>query len=130
MRLILFTTWFLMLSTLAGCAGENTREKGLSETLRSYEHTIRWGKMENVNNYLKDQIEFSKESFDKMKHIQVTNYRVLSKTITDDGLKQLVEIRYYNDEYAVERSITDPQNWEYDDEDERWYLTSTVPNFK
>jgi len=130
MRIITLAIWLLFLSSLTGCAGENTRDRSLDNVLRSYEHTIRWGKMENVNNYLKEPIEFSKDTFEKMKHIQVTSYRVLSKTINQNELRQLVEIRYYNDEFAVERSITDPQKWEYNEESETWNLISTVPVFK
>ena len=130
MRLIVLATCFLFTLSLGGCAGENARSKGMVKILRSYEHAIRWGKMENLNSFRKEQVEFSAEHFEKMKHIQVTSYRVLSKTLTTEGLKQLVEIRYYNDEYAIERSMTDPQTWEYDDESEDWYLTSTIPNFK
>ena len=42
---------------------------------------------------------------------------------------QVIEIRYYSDLDARERSITDRQVWRYDEESKRWWLHGDLPDF-
>ncbi|MCW9024059.1 MAG: hypothetical protein OQK73_05200 [Gammaproteobacteria bacterium] len=115
---------------LTACAGPSKKDRSLQETMRAYEHSIRWSRMENINNYLKEPIEFSAEMHEKLKHIQVTSYRLLSRTLRKNEINQLVEIQYYHDQNATVRTITDAQKWEYDEEEEAWFLISKPPKFK
>ena len=41
----------------------------------------------------------------------------------------MVEIRYYDENFAKEHTITDNQKWIYDDDLSRWALTSELPEF-
>ena len=127
---LLKVLFVIMVVSLAACAGPSKKDRSLQETLRAYEHSIRWTRMENINNYLKEPLEFSAETHEKLKHIQVTSYRVLSRTLRKEELNQLVEIQYYHDESATVRTFTDAQKWEYDEEEEIWYLVSKPPKFK
>jgi len=44
------------------------------------------------------------------------------------ALRQAVEIRLFNRNQAVERSLIDQQEWRYDAERERWFLHSGLPD--
>jgi hypothetical protein len=43
---------------------------------------------------------------------------------------QIVDFQYYRMSNVTVRTITDGQKWEYDEEKERWYLLSELPNFE
>ncbi len=124
---ILLLSFILLLS---GCAGNNKKSLSLDSTMRSYEQTIRWGDLEKATGFLKEPGDFSAERHDKLKKIQVNGYYILSRTTTKEGLEQVVEIKYTKDASVVVRTITDAQKWIYDEEEERWYLDSKIPEFK
>ncbi len=125
--IILLSGLFLL---LAGCAGSDTKTRSFEATLRAYEQVIRWGDLEKANGFFKEPEEFSLERHKKLKDIQVNGYVVLSRTPTEKGVDQVVEIKYTRDASVVVRTITDVQKWVYDEEEERWYLTSKFPHFK
>jgi acyl CoA:acetate/3-ketoacid CoA transferase beta subunit len=60
----------------------------------------------------------------------VTQYNVRSSVPLDGGvgLRQTVEIRLFNRNRAVERVITDRQEWRYDPDTQRWLLHSGLPD--
>ena len=118
-----------LLLLLGGCASDNKKTRSFESTIRAYEQVIRWGDLEKANEFLKEPAEFSAERHERLKNIQVNGYRVLSRTMTKDGVDQVVEIKYTRDASVVVRTITDAQKWIYDEEDERWYLASKVPEF-
>jgi len=111
---ILLLSFFLLLS---GCAGNNKKSLSFESTMRAYEQVIRWGDLEKANEFLKEPADFSLERHE-------------SRTTTKDGLEQVVEIKYTKDASVVVRTLTDVQKWFYDEEEERWYLTSKIPEFK
>ncbi|VAX12769.1 hypothetical protein MNBD_GAMMA24-1759 [hydrothermal vent metagenome] len=115
---------------LGGCAGSNGKTNSFDSTTRAYEQLIRWGDLEKTNDFLQKPAEFSAARHEKLKNIQVTSYRVLGRTITKEGIEQVVEIKYTKDASVVVRTLTDVQKWHYDENDERWYLTSKIPQFK
>jgi hypothetical protein len=61
---------------------------------------------------------------------RVTQYTIRSARIFDDGMaaQQIVEIRLFNTNQAVERSIIDQQDWRYNPESQRWQLHSGLPD--
>ncbi len=124
---ILLLSFFLILS---GCAGNNKKGLRFESTMRSYEQVIRWGDLEKANGFLKEPADFSLERHKKLKNIQVNGYYVLSRTVTRDGIEQVVEIKYTKDASVVVHTLTDVQKWVYDEDDGRWYLTSKIPDFK
>ncbi len=125
--LILLLSFFLSLS---GCAGSSKKSMSFESTIRAYEQTIRWGDLEKANGFLKEPADFSLERHQKLKKTQVNGYYVLSRTTTKEGLEQVVEIKYTRDASVVVRTLTDVQKWVYDEEEERWFLTSKIPEFK
>jgi len=125
--LIFLAGLFLLLSA---CASDSTKNRTFEATMRNYEQIIRWGDLEKANEYLKEPADFSLERHENLKKVQVNGYSVLSRTITDKGLDQVVEIKYTKDASVVLRTIIDVQKWVYDEDEERWYLISKIPKFK
>ena len=115
---------------LGGCAGNSDKTTSFETTMRAYEQVIRWGDLEKTNGFLKEPAEFSAARHAKLKKIQVTGYHVLSRTMTSEGMEQVVEIKYTKDASVVVRTITDVQKWIYNEDEGRWYLGSKVPEFK
>jgi len=72
----------------------------------------------------------SRLDVERLDLFRVTSYTVGQVAIAEDGLSlvQVVEIRLYNRTKAVERAIIDQQTWRYDEERERWYLHSGLPD--
>ena len=117
---------------LTACSSTPEEIESLDKTLKTYEKTLRWIGIDQINAFLKKekQINFSDRERKRLKNIQVTGYRTVTTNATTSKASHVVEIRYFNQEYAIERTITDRQKWEYDKEEERWYLVSTIPRFR
>jgi hypothetical protein len=63
----------------------------------------------------------------------VTSYELHTtiKVSKDMSLvNQTVEIKYYNLDHMIEKTIVDKQLWKYYAEEKAWYLQSSLPNFK
>ncbi len=114
---------------LSACAMSDELES-LDKTMRAYEHSLRWSRLELVGEYYKEPVVFSEREKEYLKNIQVTRYKVLTTDASKTEARQVVEIRYFNNEYAIERELTDVQKWKYDPEAERWLLVSSFPKFK
>ncbi len=120
----------LVLGILHGCATESDIQRHLDETLRAYERSLRWEGLDKAASFQKHPQTISDRERRRLKHIQITSYNILSASYSPGKATQLVEIRYYNDLNAVERTYTDRQTWEYDKSKQRWYLVSPLPRLK
>ena len=119
------------LTALVSCASTPDELEALEKTLKLYEHTLRWERLEKAVAFQKDPEPVTNYKQVKFKNIQVTGYKVM--TASNSGLYnavQRVEIRYYNRATGIERTISDSQKWEFDKKKERWYLLSRLPEFK
>jgi len=109
-------------------------EKGLAETLEQYEIIVRWAQWDAAVDFV--SMEYQQEhpitrlEMDRLRLFRVTQYVVRSAVPFDDGngLIQVVEIRMFNKNQAVERSIINEQVWKYNVESERWQLHSGLPD--
>jgi hypothetical protein len=120
----------LTLLTIVSCSTVDPMQ-ALGHTWRAYERTIRWDDLSGAVHYLKeDQVSTTKLPKD-IKNIKVTSYDVVRKSINDDDMiaTQDVKIRFYNVNDFVEKSFVDKQKWEYDDKNNRWYLSSELIKF-
>ena len=63
---------------------------------------------------------------DRLRLFRVTAYTLRSAGVYDEGMtaRQVVEIKMFNKQQAVERTIIDEQEWRYDEERQRWVLHS------
>ena len=125
--------WVVLVALLSGCQtlAEKRQSTKLEEVLRNYEGVIRWGAVEQIGRFYKPD---AAEGLMKkpLQAIRVTQYEVVQgpTVVEDNRAIQTAVIQYVFVESQVVRELMDQQTWEYDAEQERWYLISPMPEFK
>lgn len=108
------------------------QKKKFSELSKSYRTAILWSDFEYASMFLAEG-SASKQRLDpSYEKVKVTAFEK-KRNIVDpevNKIEQVVEIRYYWKDRMVEKSMTDNQVWEWDAEDQNWYLTSGLPVFE
>ena len=133
-RLLRLATIVLLAAALfPGCA-TNKQNKTLDDTLNQYEIVVRWSQWDGAVDFLAsgylERHPISRLDMDRLRLFRVTQYTVRSAIPFDAGmgLRQVVEIKLFNRNRAVERSLIDQQEWRYNAERERWFLHSGLPD--
>ena len=124
----------LLILFIAGCASMSNQQMmdTLNETTRNYGDAIRWNYFELANNFRKEPDGSRQETdFSALKKLRVTAYEVLNRSLSDNHIQagQTVEIKFYRMSDMIEKTIIDRQDWQYDINDKKWYLHSSLPNF-
>jgi len=123
---------FLLLP-IGGCVS-NPVEKTRGEAFKQYETIVRWSQWDAAVDFIAPEYlqehPISRLDMDRLRLFRVTQYTLRSARVFDDGLsaQQVVEIRLFNVNQAIERSIIDTQEWRYDESRERWLLHSGLPD--
>ncbi len=123
----------LVVFTLAACE-TNQVKKNRGEAFKQYETIVRWSQWDAAADFI--SVEYQKEhpitrlELDRLRLFKVTAYTVRSLGIFDDGMtvRQAVEIKMFNKNQGVERTINDEQEWRYNEEIKRWQLHSGLPD--
>jgi diacylglycerol kinase (ATP) len=124
---------WISLLVLGGCAS-NPQAKPLDNTLTQYEQFIRWSQWDGAAGFLAPEylIEHpvTRLDMDRLRLFRVTQYVARAGVPFDGGLgyRQTVEIRLFNRNRALERSVMDEQEWRYNEEAQRWFLHSGLPD--
>ena len=135
LKLIARTGILLSLAVIALAACSTSQvDKNRSEAFKQYETIVRWSQWDAAVNFI--SVEYLKEypitrlELDRLRLFRVTSYTVRSTGIFDEGMsaRQTVEIRMFNKNQAVERTIIDEQEWRYNKETKRWKLHSSLPD--
>jgi len=127
------TLFFLAMFMLVACTS-NPAEKSRGETFKQYETIIRWSQWDAAADFV--SLEYQAEhpitrlEMDRLRLFKVTAYTLRSSGIFDEGMtaRQTVEIKMFNTQQAVERTVIDQQEWRYDEERQRWLLHSGLPD--
>lgn len=125
--------WMGLVLLLPGCQtlSEKRQSNKLEEVLRNYEGVIRWGAVEQIGRFYKTD---AAEGLMKkpLQAMRVTQYEVVQgpTLVEDNRAIQTAIIQYVFVESQIVRELLDQQTWEYDAEQERWYLISPMPDFK
>ncbi len=120
-------------AVLSGCA-TSKQSNTLNDTLKQYEIVIRWSQWDGALDFLASEYleshPVSRLDMDRLRLFRVTQYAVRSATPFDAGMGviQVVEIKLFNRNRAVERSLIDRQEWRYNAERKRWFLHSGLPD--
>lgn len=123
----------LLLALLLGCAGQSKRDDLLEATLRAYGSHVRWGEIELAMAYI-DPEELAKRppsatELERFKQVRMAAYREISREATPDGrVQQVVEIEFVNVHTQGAGGTVDRQLWRYDEEAQRWWLTTGLPD--
>ena len=118
-----------------GCAGIQTGKKMtlFDDTGRAYLRAIRWGDYETAYAFRNIQGTDNKmPDFQDLRQIRVTAYNVKQTILSEDKstILRIVDFQYYRITNVTVKNLIDNQKWEYDEEANRWYLTSELPDFK
>jgi hypothetical protein len=131
----LFTVLALVATTvfLAGCPS-NPVDKSRGETFKQYETIIRWSQWDAAAGFIAPEYlaehPISRLDMDRLRLFRVTAYTVRSTGVYDEGMtaRQVVEIKMFNANQAVERTILNEQEWRYHENVKRWLLHSGLPD--
>ena len=126
---------FALIFLILGCAGIQTGEKMalFDDTARAYLRAIRWGDYGAANAFKKSQSPDDKiADFEDLGQIRVTAFNVKETIVSEDKstIVRMVDFQYYRITNVTVKNLIDRQKWEYDEEANRWYLTSGLPDFK
>jgi hypothetical protein len=123
----------LLLLCLAGCIPPQL-EKTRSEAFRQYEIIVRWSQWDAAADFIAPEYlvehPISRLQMDRLRLFKVTQYTIRSVNVIEDGLAatQVVEIKLFNTNQGLERTIIDEQMWRWDESTQRWRLYSPLPD--
>lgn len=118
---------------VAACT-PNPVEKSRGETFKQYETIIRWSQWDAAADFIAPEYllenPITRLDMDRLRLFRVTAYTVRSTGVFDEGLtaRQVVEIKLFNANQAVERTIIDEQEWRWHEDVKRWLLHSGLPD--
>jgi hypothetical protein len=134
-QLVVLCLLALLSALLVGCAATGgQRDRSLEETLRAYEKAIRWGEFNTAGQFLHpEHMPTPREGELMMKRyeqININGYVVKSQSpATDENTYlQTAQVSFENRHNGRVRSINDPQVWRWEQEPQRWMLTSGLPD--
>ena len=127
------TLSLLFVASLVACV-PNQVEKSRSDAFRQYETIVRWSQWDAAADFISpeylEENPITRLQMERLRLFRVTNYTIRSVNILDEGMSatQVVEIRLFNTNQGLERSIIDEQLWRYDEAAQRWRLHSGLPD--
>ena len=117
---------------LSGCAStfDFQRQDSFEDRVRQYGNLMRWSEFEGAKYYL--AFETSGARPKTPTDVQITDYQVKLKIVSDDALKagQVVDITYFRSSSPRVKTLEDKQLWEFDPTRNDWFLKSGFPDFK
>ncbi len=114
-----------------GCASLG-RERLMLETLDGYRQAVRWGNFEDALAYVDPEFikvrPYTALDMERYAQVSISAYREGDPVVGPDGkLRQNIGISLFNRHTQVERNLIDRQVWRYDEEAERWWLETGLP---
>lgn len=124
----------MSIALIIGCAsyGERKQMDMLEQRTGNYETALRWGRYELARAFIKSKgTAHVKDNLDGLKQIKITSYKLLGRNFLEnkEEAEQKVEIRFYNMDNLIERTIIDHQTWIFNYDLENWFLSSGLPDF-
>jgi hypothetical protein len=133
LRLPALVPALVMLFTLAGCIPSQL-EKSRSEAFRQYEIIVRWSQWDAAADFISPEYlaenPITRLQMERLRLFRVTQYTIRSVNVIEDGMAatQVVEIKLFNTNQGLERTIIDEQLWRWDENSQRWRLHSPLPD--
>lgn len=123
----------IVLLTIA-CAGPGQLERQRENAMDQWRSLVRWSEYDSLvdmihPDWLADN-PIRSIDLERLRQFRVTEYRVRRVVSEPDGqtLERQVRIRLYHVHSARERVIEHSEVWRYDEERERWFLHSGLPD--
>lgn len=120
---------------LSACATTGDQARLLDETLDGHASAVRWGDpvagLDFVDPALREGFEPTGLERERWRQFQVAAYRAQAPVmLAPDRLTRTVELELVNRNTQVARSVTWRQEWRFDAEAKRWWLTSGLPSLE
>lgn len=131
-HLVLIFSVIAIALAFGGCGKVKKQKKAdaLEAAVTAYGSALRWAYYDTAWGYLHpDKRVTMPEGLD---NVRVTGYEVVQPPLRSsaDKATQVVRIEYlFRDRQAI-RTLTDRQDWRFDQETETWWLHSQFPDFK
>ncbi|MGH8077688.1 MAG: hypothetical protein ACREPE_10230 [Lysobacter sp.] len=125
---------FAVLFGLAGCASVGTERNKLDEAQFAWSGAIRWGDFDGATNLmdpkLRDKTAPTEMELERYKQVQISAYRDLGASADLKGGTAVrdIQIGVINRHTQAERSVRYREQWRWDPEAKRWWLTSGMPD--
>lgn len=120
---------------LVACATDRMRSKQtvLDDTLKAYAATIRWGDIDQAQTFIDPAVRSAHPptalDLARFHQVRVTGYdENPAAPISENEIRQDVEIGIVNINSQAARSVIDHQVWRYDEAAKRWWLMSGLPD--
>ena len=119
---------------MSSCAITSEEMKAFDKSYRLYERAIRWQDYDLMLGFHKnaEESELTEANRKRLKQFRVSGYHILFTTIdpSEQSATQVVEVKYYNQNYNVVREMTLTNLWEWNTKKERWELANPFPDFR
>ncbi len=122
----------LLLVSCASISAMRRMEK-FEQTSQAYEDAIRWSDFETAGFFLKAQeTENISAQLENLQQFKVASYTVRQFLPSKDQSQVLLiaEIQYFKVNGLILKKLSHRQLWEYDIAEERWCLTSGLPDLE
>jgi hypothetical protein len=134
MRIV--SIWGMAMAVLlvSACATQPAAERSRQPTMDRWESLVRWSRYEALIDMIHpqwlDEHPVRPLEMRRLEQFRVTGYRVLRVIAKPDsrGVERHVRIRMYHKRSAYERVIEHRELWRWDEERERWFLHSGLPD--
>jgi hypothetical protein len=127
----LYATTLLSINLVLTACPHDIDALKMEEQLDAYGAALRWNHYEQALDSLAPSLhaDYKLRTFG---NVHVTSYNLLYQQKSSDRsmLSQKVEIRYFLGNEGTEKSLIDQQTWLFDQEQDKWFLQSGLPNFK
>jgi hypothetical protein len=123
-----------LLLALSACVIPGQLEKDRSEAFRQYEIIVRWSQWDAAADFISPEYlaenPITRLQMERLRLFRVTQYIIRSVNVIEEGMAaiQVVEIKLFNNNQGVERTIIDEQMWRWDESSMRWRLHSPLPD--
>lgn len=127
------TLFFVVL--FSGCASLDHRDRieMFESTAFKYENAIRWSDYELADSFrISDRSEKTSQNFEYLRDYRVSSYDIRSRKLTKDlkEVIQTVEIKYYNVNTLIEKTVMLTELWKFREGSNRWILESGFPDLR
>lgn len=124
----------LLVSTvLCACVSMDVRKRddSFEAAMTTYGSAIRWSDFEQAGKF-RDPAVTGSSRLPSSDHIKVTGYETLSSSRTEDGNEAAIKVRisYYHKDTMTEKTVVDQQVWKYHADEQHWYITTALPEFR
>lgn len=125
----------LLALSLSGCLsnpyGYGEVPKNLALQVRTFEDVVRWGELENMYLFQKQQEGQNYEIAEGLDNVRVTGYDAGGlREVAPNRWAQTAMINYVLVDRQVVRELVDQQIWVSDDDGKTWYRENPVPVFR